>query len=85
MAEATSGDMTDPAYLAARAQSVELAGPQGLDRVLDTYDLDVPRLAGLLGGVFGGGRRRLREHLGAGGGRGGRAARLRVDVRALPR
>ena len=41
MAEATSGDMTDPAYLAARAQSVELAGPQGLDRVLDTYDLDV--------------------------------------------
>jgi amidase len=41
MAEATSGDMTDPAYLAARAQSVERAGPQGLDRVLDTFDLDV--------------------------------------------
>ncbi len=40
MAEATSGDLTDPAYLAARALSVELAGPQGLDRVLDTYDLD---------------------------------------------
>jgi amidase len=41
MAEATSGDLTDPAYLAARQQSFELAGPQGLDRVLDTYDLDV--------------------------------------------
>ncbi len=40
MAEAMSGDLTDPAYLAARALSVELAGPQGLDRVLDTYDLD---------------------------------------------
>jgi amidase len=40
MAEATSGDLTDPAYLAARAQSFELAGPQGLDRVLDTHDLD---------------------------------------------
>jgi amidase len=40
-AEATSGDLTDPAYLAARELSVQLAGPGGLDRVLDRYDLDV--------------------------------------------
>src|SRR6185503_12186220 len=33
-AEATSGDLTDPAYLAARAASVQMAGPDGLDRVL---------------------------------------------------
>ena len=39
-AEATSGDLTDPDYLAARALSVKLAGEQGLDRVLDKYDLD---------------------------------------------
>src|SRR6185436_16251247 len=39
-AEATSGDLTDPAYLAARAASVQMAGPDGLDRVLDKYDLD---------------------------------------------
>lgn len=41
MAQATSGSLTDPAYLAARALSVELAGPQGLDKVLDDNDLDV--------------------------------------------
>jgi amidase len=41
MAEATSGDLTDPAYLAARAESYRLAGPDGLDRVLDAHDLDV--------------------------------------------
>ncbi|HSL76973.1 MAG TPA: hypothetical protein VK867_08515, partial [Candidatus Limnocylindrales bacterium] len=40
MAEATSGDLVDPAYLAARELSVKLAGPEGLDRVLDKYDLD---------------------------------------------
>jgi amidase len=41
MAQATSGSLTDPAYLAARALSVKLAGPQGLDKVLDENDLDV--------------------------------------------
>ena len=41
MAEAMSGDLDDPAYLAARAACVELAGAQGLDRVLDDHDLDV--------------------------------------------
>jgi amidase len=41
MAEATTGDLTDPAYLAARAESVKAAGPDGLDRVLKKYDLDV--------------------------------------------
>ena len=41
LAEATTGDLTDPAYLAARAQSVKMAGPDGLDRVLKKYDLDV--------------------------------------------
>ena len=40
MAEATSGDLTDPAYLAARELSVKQAGEEGLDRVLDKYDLD---------------------------------------------
>jgi amidase len=40
MAQGTSGDLTDPAYLAARELSVKLAGEQGLDRVLDKYDLD---------------------------------------------
>ncbi|HET8784648.1 MAG TPA: amidase family protein, partial [Candidatus Limnocylindrales bacterium] len=40
MAEATSGDLTDPAYLAARELSVKQAGEEGLDRVLDRYDLD---------------------------------------------
>ena len=39
-AEATSGDLTDPDYLAARELGVKLAGEQGLDRVLDKYDLD---------------------------------------------
>jgi amidase len=39
-AEATSGDLTDPAYLAARELSVQMAGPDGLDKVLDKYDLD---------------------------------------------
>ena len=41
MAQAMSGSLTDPAYLAARAESVRLAGPDGLDRVLDEHDLDV--------------------------------------------
>ena len=41
MAEAMSGSLTDPAYLAARAESFRLAGPDGLDRVLDAHDLDV--------------------------------------------
>ncbi len=41
MAQAMSGSLTDPAYLAARAESVRLAGPEGLDRVLDEHDLDV--------------------------------------------
>ena len=39
-AVATSGDLTDPDYLAARELGVKLAGEQGLDRVLDKYDLD---------------------------------------------
>ncbi len=41
MAQAMSGSLTDAAYLAARAESVRLAGPEGLDRVLDDHDLDV--------------------------------------------
>ena len=41
LAETFSGSLTDPDYLAARALSVELAGPQGLDKVLDDNDLDV--------------------------------------------
>jgi amidase len=41
MAETFSGDLSDPDYLAARARSVQLAGPQGLDKVLDDHDLDV--------------------------------------------
>ena len=41
LAETFSGDLSDPDYLAARADSLRLAGPDGLDRVLDTHDLDV--------------------------------------------
>ena len=41
LAETFSGDLSDPDYLAARAESVELAGPSGLDRVLDDFGLDV--------------------------------------------
>lgn len=41
LAETYSGSLSDPDYLAARALSVELAGPQGLDKVLDDHDLDV--------------------------------------------
>ena len=41
LAETMSGDLSDPDYLAARAASVQLAGPDGLDRVLDDHDLDV--------------------------------------------
>lgn len=41
IAETFSGSLTDPDYLAARASSFDLAGPQGLDKVLDDHDLDV--------------------------------------------
>ena len=41
LAETFSGSLSDPDYLAARAESVELAGPSGLDRVLDDFGLDV--------------------------------------------
>jgi amidase len=41
IAETFSGSLSDPDYLAARAESVELAGPDGLDRVLDDFGLDV--------------------------------------------
>jgi amidase len=41
IAETFSGSLTDPDYLAARALSFDLAGPQGLDKVLDDHDLDV--------------------------------------------
>ncbi len=41
LAETFSGDLSDPDYLAARALSFDLAGPKGLDHVLDHHDLDV--------------------------------------------
>jgi amidase len=41
LAETFSGDLSDPDYLAARADSFDLAGPSGLDRVLDDFGLDV--------------------------------------------
>ena len=40
ISETFTGDLADPDYLAARALSVQLAGPDGLDRVLDDHDLD---------------------------------------------
>ena len=40
LAETFSGSLSDPDYLAARALSFDLAGPQGLDKVLDDHDLD---------------------------------------------
>lgn len=39
-AEATSGDLTDPVYLAARANSLLLARDQGIERVMSEHDLD---------------------------------------------
>ena len=40
-AEATNGDLSDPAYLAARANCLRLAGAEGIDRALAEHDLDV--------------------------------------------
>ena len=40
MAEATSGDLTDPVYLDARALSLRLARDEGIDRVLREHNLD---------------------------------------------
>lgn len=39
-AEATSGDLTDPEYLEARAESLRLARDEGIDRVMREHDLD---------------------------------------------
>ncbi len=38
--EATSGDPEDPVYLAARANSLALAGDEGIERVMAEHDLD---------------------------------------------
>jgi amidase len=40
MSEETSGDLTDPVYLAARAKCVELARKQGIDAALQAQRLD---------------------------------------------
>lgn len=40
IAESTSGDLTDPDYLAARALSVQLAGAEGIDAAMAGDDLD---------------------------------------------
>ncbi|HXK11753.1 MAG TPA: amidase family protein [Vicinamibacteria bacterium] len=39
-ADATSGDLTDPAYLAARAECLQLARTQGIDAALERDQLD---------------------------------------------
>ena len=41
LAETFSGDLDDPDYLEARAVCIDLAGTNGLDKVLDDNDLDV--------------------------------------------
>lgn len=40
LAEATGGDLTDPAYLEARELALTLARDQGIDRVMAEHDLD---------------------------------------------
>lgn len=40
LSESTSGDLTDPIYLRARARSLELAGNQGIDAALQRDNLD---------------------------------------------
>jgi amidase len=40
LAEATSGDLSDPIYLEARAESLRLARDEGIDRVMAEHDLD---------------------------------------------
>jgi amidase len=40
MSEGTSGDLTDPAYLAARATCLEYARDKGLQAAIDEHDLD---------------------------------------------
>lgn len=37
----TKGGLDSPAYLAAREKAVRLAGPEGIDRLLRTYDVDL--------------------------------------------
>ena len=85
LAETFSGDLSDPDYLAARAESVELAGPSGLDRVLDDFGLDVLVSPAYSIGLLGSRGRGLREHLGPGRARRRRPPGLRLHVRPLPR
>jgi amidase len=40
LAEATSGDLSDPIYLEARSESLRLARDEGIDRVMAEHDLD---------------------------------------------
>ena len=40
LAEATSGDLSDPIYVAARADSLRMARDEGIDRVMAEHDLD---------------------------------------------
>ncbi|MBA2435351.1 MAG: amidase, partial [Chthoniobacterales bacterium] len=40
LAEATSGDLTDPEYLAARARCLQLSRDEGIDKALTRQDLD---------------------------------------------
>ena len=40
LAEATSGDLNDPIYVAARADSLRMARDEGIDRVMAEHDLD---------------------------------------------
>jgi amidase len=40
LAEATSGDLTDPIYVEARSESLRLARDEGIDRVMAEHDLD---------------------------------------------
>ncbi len=37
----TKGGLDSPAYLAAREKAVRLAGPEGIDRLLETHDVDL--------------------------------------------
>ena len=85
MAQAMSGSLTDPDYLAARALSVRARRTARARQAYSTTTTRRARFAGVLGRVFGRGSGWLRQHLRPGRRRRGWASRVRVDVGPVPR
>ena len=84
LAEATSGDLSDPIYLEARADSLRLARDEGIDRVMAEHDLDA-----VISPSTPSDRQRRRwpaiRHQRAGRSGRRRQAGRHLDVRRLPR